>query len=171
MNIIIVSDHGMTEISHRKKIVLPKNITSNKSIRIVGKGSLSLLYFKNAGVNMKKLKSSLELNKNLNVYTKNNMPKRFHFKSNHRVPDITLSPKLGYYITTKRQLVSGGTHGYDPRNKDMHGVFFGYGPNIKAAKIKSFENIHIYPFIAKILSIQPAKDIDGKITTLGSYTK
>ena len=57
VNIIIVSDHGMTKISNEKKIVLPESITKNKNIRVVGKGSLSLLYIKDQNEKSKAMRN------------------------------------------------------------------------------------------------------------------
>jgi len=59
-----------------------------------------------------------------------------------------------------------GAHGYDPAiTKNMKGIFYAIGPNIKAGKkVKAFENIHIYPLIASILGLTtPAIDGDLKV--------
>jgi alkaline phosphatase D len=47
----------------------------------------------------------------------------------------------------------------------MHGIFYAQGPNIKNGQVvASFENIHIYPLIAKILKLEtPAIDGDEKV--------
>lgn len=171
VNIVMVSDHGMTEITEKRKIHLPSKITDNTKIKIVGRGALSLIYTGKNQELTKQVLNDLSAVKNINLYTKDNIPKRFHFKENERIPEITVSPKLGYYIAKGNKKVKGGSHGYDPRNKDMHGVFFAIGPNIIPAKIKSFENIHIYPFITSILNISPNPDIDGKKEVLGKYVK
>ena len=169
VNIILVSDHGMTEISEKKKIILPQSIINNNNIDIEGRGSLSLVYFKNKNVKPAELMEQLAKVPNLNVYDRNNIPERFHFKNNQRIPEIILSPELGYYIASPNKMVSGGTHGYDPKNMDMHGVFVGIGPNIKPGKINTFENIHIYPFISGILKIKPNTKIDGDKKVLENF--
>ena len=49
--------------------------------------------------------------------------------------------------------------------KEMGGIFYATGPNIKAgASLPPFGNIHVYPFIAKILGLKtPAVDGDVKV--------
>ena len=48
----------------------------------------------------------------------------------------------------------------------MLGIFFAYGPNIKAGKkIPAFQNIHIYPLVAKILNLS-IPPIDGDVKVL-----
>ena len=56
-----------------------------------------------------------------------------------------------------------GMHGYDPYLSSMHGIFYAYGPKIKSGyKISKFENIHIYPFICRLLGIvEYDNEIDG----------
>jgi len=60
-----------------------------------------------------------------------------------------------------------GAHGYDPLVvPQMRGIFMAQGPNIKSGmKIPAFENIHIYPLIAKILNL-PLPEVDGRFEVL-----
>ncbi len=60
-----------------------------------------------------------------------------------------------------------GMHGYDSNSKNMHGIFYAYGPKIRRLlKIRSFESIHIYPFLCELLGIEPHENIDGKLEVL-----
>ena len=170
INIIIVSDHGMTEISNKHKVILPSEIENNPKINIVGKGALSLIYIKDNSL----IQSTYENLKNINgidVYLKKDIPVNYHFKNNSRIPEIIISPKMPYYIAAEKKNIQGGTHGYDPINKDMHGIFMAIGPNIKSQSIKSFENIHIYPFITKLLGINYDHQIDGDPSVLNNFLK
>ena len=59
-----------------------------------------------------------------------------------------------------------GGHGYDPYLvKEMNGIFYAQGPNVKSGVvIPPFENIHLYPLIARILKLTiPEIDGDGKV--------
>ena len=57
-----------------------------------------------------------------------------------------------------------GMHGYSPDNMNMHAIFYAYGPLIKnGLNIDTFELIHIYPMLCKLLNISPYKDIDGDL--------
>ena len=60
----------------------------------------------------------------------------------------------------------GGDHGYDPRVKAMHGLFVAAGPRIRHNPlVPEFQNVHIYDFLCRLLSLTPAKnDGDPKIT-------
>ncbi len=42
-----------------------------------------------------------DANPNMSVYTKTNMPERFHFTNNRRIPPITLVGDVGYLVNYK----------------------------------------------------------------------
>ena len=48
----------------------------------------------------------------------------------------------------------------------MRGIFIASGPHIKSGlKIPAFENVHVYPLIARILNL-PVPEIDRRIEVL-----
>jgi len=65
-----------------------------------------------------------------------------------------------------------GMHGYEvARVPEMKGIFYAQGPAIRdRLVIEEFQNIHIYPFIARILGLQPGK-IDGDASVLAPILK
>ena len=161
LNLIIVSDHGMTNVSENKRIVLDEYISRIDDLYINGRGShvqFDLKKFK------RKYKQTLfkELEKipHCQVWKKNNIPKRFHFNNNNTGEFMLLADE-GWLITTqsamdKNEFTLGGMHGYDPQLPNMHGIFYAIGTDIKSnLRISAFENIHIYPLTCKLLEIDP----------------
>ena len=133
-------------------------------IYIHGSGSHVQIDFKNEQViYSNKLMEELSKIPHCNLWKKDEIPERFQF-INDNVGDYLLLADEGWFITTK-SLEDGsftlrGMHGYDPLLPTMHGIFYAYGANIKKGmQIPSFENIHIYPLICKLLDISP---YDGK---------
>jgi hypothetical protein len=64
-----------------------------------------------------------------------------------------------------------GTNGYDPIVKNMHGIFYAMGPNIKSNyQIDTFESVNVYPFICELLKIKPYQatpdEPEGKLEVL-----
>ena len=58
---------------------------------------------------------------------------------------------------------TGGTHGYDPRHRSMHGLFIAAGPQFRSGTVvPAFENVHVYELICKVLGLQPASN-DGSL--------
>ena len=63
-----------------------------------------------------------------------------------------------------------GNHGYDPHQfQTMQGIFYAIGPHIQPkARVESFENVNIYPLIAKILGLPLPDQLDGSPAVLES---
>lgn len=161
LNLIIVSDHGMTNVSEKRRIVLDDHISRLDDLYLNGRGThvqFDLKKFK------RKYKKTLfkELQKipHCQVWKKNNIPKRFHF-NNHNTGEFLLLADEGWLITTqsakdKYEFTLSGMHGYDPQLPNMHGIFYASGADIKSRiQIPAFENIHIYPMICKLLDLKP----------------
>jgi predicted AlkP superfamily pyrophosphatase or phosphodiesterase len=108
------------------------------------------------------------------VYRRARVPAYLHFNSNPREGDPVVVPLGPFPITARTPNSEGGTrmppaggHGYDPREMaSMKAVFVAVGPDIRPGMtIPSFENVDVYPFIARILGLKTGK-IDGRIRIL-----
>jgi predicted AlkP superfamily pyrophosphatase or phosphodiesterase len=180
VNLIVVSDHGMVELKQEKTTYITLNKlfnTNDKEIILANGGTQAHLYTNNPD----SLYTILKKQENhFKVYRQKDFPFHWNYK-NQRVGDPMIVANLGYYITTAaKDFVKNppkipvfGVHGYDPmETKDTHAIFYAMGPNIKSGIIiKPFENIHVYPFIAKILGLKIPK-VDGDVKVLnGIYKK
>lgn len=168
INLMIVSDHGMIEVSPSRKVTLDDYIDVNK-IEIISYSPA--LMFNVEGEGEVEVFESLKKNEeNFKVYLKENIPNRYHLKNNSRVPEVLMVADEGYTINTKQffesrgnDYPSGGAHGFDNANPKMDAIFVAYGPAFKKeVKLGRFENIHLYEVMAKILNIEPAPN-DGDI--------
>ena len=171
-NILIVSDHGMRDVFPEGHVDLPKELLSDKNIKIVGKGTLSLIYVKDKSL-IKKYFDLLKTSNKWYTYKQRDIPKTYSFIHKHRAPDILLEAKLGNYITlgTRKETSAHGTHGYNPEDKQMHGILLGIGPNIKNIKIGPIKNIDLFPFMGKLLNLKDLPKVDGTIDSLKSVYK
>jgi predicted AlkP superfamily pyrophosphatase or phosphodiesterase len=171
LNIIIVSDHGMTEVSEDKVILLDK-LFNLADAEIIDWAPVTTIK-PNEGKSKEIYSKLKESESHYTVYMKDEIPDDFRFKKNLRVPEIVLVAESGYSVTsTERMLntdINGGDHGYRPSDPDMRAVFFASGPDFKAGKkIPSFQSIHLYELMASLLNIDPAPN-DGHIDSL-KYT-
>ena len=169
LNIIVVSDHGMAEISSERTINLADYIDMSL-VNQEGSGPYSLLY----GAEYTTMKNAVKtLNEELHItaYLKEDIPERFHFKNHYRIKDMLVLADEGWYIQNQAisslseagtYIPKGGTHGYDNQLRSMHALFIAKGPAFKSGTISPpFENVNIYPLISHILNIDPHPDIDG----------
>jgi len=176
INLMIVSDHGMIEVSPSKKVTLDDFIDVNK-IEIIAYSPA--LMFNVEGEGEQEVFESLKRNKvNFKVYLKEDIPDRYHLKNNSRVPEILMVADEGYTINTKQffesrgsDYPSGGAHGFDNANPKMDAIFVAYGPAFnEEVKLGRFENIHLYEVMAKILNIEPAPN-DGNFDAVSEILK
>lgn len=166
INLFIVSDHGMLALDQETLLSLPFEV-DDKEMKVVSNGTYMSLFINNK----KDIKAWYDKIKGLvdpklmEVYLNEDLPQEFHFGGKEdrfdRVGDIVVTAQAPYYFTKKPL---AGSHGFDPNKvKEMHALFIAEGPQIrKKNQVKSFENVHIYPIIAKILDLSYSeKKIDG----------
>lgn len=183
INVILVSDHGMLELTQQPQSYLFLDdviSTQHQSITVVNGGTQAHVYA-DSEKKTDSLYSTLKARENgFRVVKRKDFPTRWHY--NHaRSGDLLIVARPGRYIVTGdrknflNKIKPGatfGAHGYDPEEvKDMHGIFYAKGPNIKrGTKVKAFQNIHVYPFIAEILQLK-IPNIDGKFEVLEAIYK
>ncbi|MBX2944530.1 MAG: alkaline phosphatase family protein [Cyclobacteriaceae bacterium] len=172
VNVILVSDHGMYELEQKEGtyITLSKFLNlADTTVRVINGGTQAHLYTKNVDSLYNILKS---VETNFEIFKREDFPDRWNYR-NDRVGDIMIVAKPGYYIQMnsrhfgRLQSPVFGVHGYDPDEvKEMQGIFYANGPNIKAGiTLPVFKNIHVYPFVAYLLGLTPPKT-DGSLSVL-----
>lgn len=178
INFVIVSDHGMKAVENKKKVYLKKYIDITKA-QFKEKGPITFIYLKDRK-DIASYKRKLQKVPYTKVYLRSELPKKFHLKQSARAGDIILLAEPGAYIyplkdpkknSPMEDKYSGGTHGYDPyKSKEMGGIFLALGPNVKkAGMVPVFDNIHVYPFVMKLLGLPVKNKIDGKLSVLKRY--
>ncbi|MDK2979350.1 MAG: hypothetical protein PWP52_2064 [Bacteroidales bacterium] len=171
INVIITSDHGMGEINKEKTLYLDKIIDTSWIQYIDGANPVYSIEAKDEFYDT--LYKKLTHTDQIKAWKKEDVPERLHFGKNQRVKDfiVVADSSWSLLISSDKSAYSGGAHGYDNRNKDMHAIFYAYGPAFKRNhKHKAINNIDIYPLICKILEIKPAK-VDGKIEKTSHMVK
>ncbi len=176
VNFIFVSDHGMTRVDTAATLPLPSAIDTSKFYIPYG-DALVHLYAKNKADIAPTYKAIKKQAIDFDVYLINKTPKRWHYRKKDdafdRLGDILLVPKLPKVFSISRRPVTPGKHGFDPAITDMHASFYAWGPAFKEQQqIAGFENVHVYPLIAKILGLSyDAGAIDGKLSVLQPVLK
>ena len=164
LNIIIVSDHGMTDV-YPEQIIDLSTYTDLSNMNVAGAGPTVFISSKSKKL-LKKVYKDLKVIDNANIYWKTNIPKRFHYRNNIRIPDLLIVANEGWSLMPLGHGSSSpkGSHGYDNQLDNMKAIFIANGPSFKSGYARDeFENIHIYPLIAHILGINPFENIDGDL--------
>ncbi len=178
VNIILLSDHGMTQLKPDGKILLFK-ILKNKNVRVDGYGPLVQFFTSSSQEKQAVFETLSAKAKGFTVYKKEDIPEYFHYKNNPFIGDVVAVADLGYtFIRTPKELKKMehrhpmGDHGYDNHTLDMQGIFFAAGPAFKSGyRCETLHNVDVYPLVCKILGIVPNQKIDGKLERIGFILK
>ena len=163
INFIVVSDHGMGAISSDRNTVLRDFIPESWPVRIEGGNPNFNIYAEGAWVDSAYY--SLCKVAHLKVWKPSEVPHYLNYGRNPRVGKIIVVADSAWSVSIQKpkKQFSGGTHGYDIHDTDIHAIFYAIGPAFKQNYVQpSFQNTDIYPLLAYLLGIKPAKT-DGNI--------
>jgi alkaline phosphatase D len=168
INVIVTSDHGMAETSSERWINLSDYVNREWFRNIQGGNPNYNLqvkpeYYDTAW-------KSLQVIPHVQVWERGTLPGRFHYGEHPRITDFILLADSSWIVSWREKPApfTGGSHGYDNRNTDMHAIFYAQGPAFRNNLVHpTFENIHIYPLVCRILDIQPAP-VDGDVSFVES---
>lgn len=164
LNIVIVSDHGMVSTSPERVIYLD-DLLPTEYAHVVSYGVLTgIVPKRDHGRDTEAI--LLAPHEHMRCWRKSQMPARFHYGKNRRVPDLLCLANHGWVITDHETLAarshfSRGEHGYDIDDPDMHALFIANGPALrKSVVLPGFDNVDVYPLLAHLLGIKPESN-DG----------
>lgn len=165
INLLVVSDHGMTALSADRNVTLSDFIPPHwLAYPVTGSPVLFLKaapgYYDSIATQIKKIPHT-------KGWASGRVPKKLRFGKNERSLDFTLVADKGWTIITHpNQKPESGNHGYDNAIKDMHGIFYATGPAFrKNYTANTFRNVDIYELLARIYRIPiPANDGNPKKT-------
>jgi len=166
INYIFVSDHGMTDIDTLHTLSLPKNLDTSRFV-ILNSLSLVHLYARDTSYIMPAYRILKGAAGDYDVYLSTSTPARWHYNKrtdrNNRIGDIILVAHPPKVFNLRGGHINRATHGFDPVFKDMRASFYAWGPAFrKKFKTGGFENIHVYPLAAQILTLKITGTEDGK---------
>jgi len=175
VNLVVVSDHGMTKIDPEFMVYLDDYIDLDKVFVPVFNSKdgprsnpFANLFVKN-GNDVDAIYNKLKgAHSGIKVYKRADIPKKWHLNSSDRTGDIFIAIDQGGMIfarslTSVYKYPATGMHGYDRFDQDMQATFIAAGPNFKkGVTAKAFENVEVYGIVARALGIKPAKT-DGNI--------
>jgi predicted AlkP superfamily pyrophosphatase or phosphodiesterase len=165
VNLIVVSDHGMTEIGGDRNIALD-DLVSFDSLDVVDWSPVASIAPKpgREAYVLRALRAAAH--PHLTVYRKGELPARLHYNIGARITPIIAIADEGWTITTHaiadtaNKRATYGAHGYDNQLLSMGALFIGAGPAFRVGvTVPPFENVHVEPLLAHLLHLRaPASD-------------
>lgn len=109
VDIIFVSDHGMTDTSHPESVYIDDILGVDGLAAIAhedGWPSMGLRFHETANVtkHLADLFKAADTNREkFGVYSHETMPEHYHFANNVRIAPIYIVPNIGYVLTTRAE--------------------------------------------------------------------
>lgn len=164
-NIVVVADHGMAAMSPAREVFLDDAVPRD-AFRLLAGGALVTLY-PAKGREAEVDRALIRPHEHFQCWRKAEIPARFHYGKNPRVAPYVCVPDTGWRLTTRDYKPSKperGAHGFDPQSPEMAAIFVANGPDIRPGVVLApFDNVSVYPLLAKLLGVAPAKN-DGDLS-------
>jgi predicted AlkP superfamily pyrophosphatase or phosphodiesterase len=169
VNLVVVSDHGMAQLSRGRVIFLDDHLelgswtaTEMSPVAMItpSPGRLEEVYRRLLTV------------PHLTVYRREEIPARLHFRSHPRIPPLIAIAEEGWSITTRAffesrpAFATGGTHGFDPVLPSMSALFLAAGPAFPSGRVvPRVRAVDLYALLTHVLGLRPAPN-DGLLDSV-----
>ena len=140
LNMLIVSDHGMSPTSQERVIILDDYIDLD-DVFIVDYSPVAMINVRNGGTTPEALVRALDAAPNSSAYLRADVPAALNFRDHDRIPEVIMIADDTWSISTRSFFeddparADGGAHGYDPRLESMLSLAIAHGPAFRAAHI------------------------------------
>lgn len=166
VNLIVLSDHGMGDISPDKYVNIQDFLKEEWCDGIVGGNPVYLIDPADGYEDSVSL--VLDALEGVSAWQKEDIPAHLNYGSSPRFPGILVLADSLWSIGVRPNPsgYTGGAHGYDQSFTDMHSIFLAEGPAFKENYISEpFSNVEVYGIIAHVLGLTPAKT-DGDLSRI-----
>lgn len=175
VNLIVVSDHGMTPAPPNEIMVLDDYFDA-KAAHVEYGNELTHIFPK-AGDTVRLFRSIKRRQLiHADCYLKNKFPARFHYRDNRRIGGIICKADEGWRMVSRKWYEEDlkkpnratnvrGAHGYDNQLRSMRAIFIARGPAFRRrATVKAFPNVDLYNVMTRVLRLKPARN-EGSLRT------
>lgn len=159
VNLVVVSDHGMTWFKPERQIHVAQHLRPEWYDAI--EGDMPANIYAPQPWQQDSIVGALKAVAHLHAWRKADIPAWLSYSDDPNIGDVLVLPDEGFIFTDAR-CRNGGVHGYDPANSDMHALFRAMGPGIpQGMAVGEMSNTAVYPFVCRLLGITPANN-DGE---------
>jgi ectonucleotide pyrophosphatase/phosphodiesterase family protein 5 len=164
VNLIFLSDHGMSEITEDRVIEMNKFIPRSY-YDMFGRSPLWNIFPKPGKKEdvYQLLAKASSTSGHFQVFKKHNVPSEYHYRNHRRIGEIVVIADDGWDIADEKESLKKGSgsvwgnHGFNNSVDSMKPLFLAIGPAFKSSfdLDDEFENIDLYPMMCVILHLLP----------------
>lgn len=175
INFIVLSDHGMTDISPERFVCSTDYVPDEWAEHIAGSAPTSI-FVKEGYVDS--LYNRLRKVEHISVWKHGEVPAELNYGTSERLGDLIVAPDLGWQFNRFPARKPGGAHGFSPKEPEMMVIFRAAGPDFKQGyeapftegEQSAFRNVDVYPLLCRLLGVKPAAT-DGDIHRIEKILK
>ncbi|KAJ3231074.1 hypothetical protein HDU81_004064 [Chytriomyces hyalinus] len=147
VNIVVVSDHGMTEGNDLDKFVFLDDYVAKERFEYINNIVVSI--YPKSGEDLMAIYNTFQTasteHGHWNVWLRDQVPSEYNFRNNDRIGPIVALPDPGYGVTLRTEFSTtiankpykvGGMHGYNNSITDMRAIFIASGCAFKSSGFK-----------------------------------
>ena len=163
-NVVITADHGMAETRGSRTVALDAILSAKDYVLVEGGpfASLAATPGRERAVEAKLLRPHAHMR----CWRKGDIPARFHYGTNPRIPPYFCLAETGWQIFSSASPDDrvGGNHGYDNQAPEMRALFIANGPAFAGgATLPPFENVDVNPLLRQVLGLPQDSAMDGTL--------
>ncbi|CAF4135664.1 unnamed protein product [Rotaria sp. Silwood2] len=180
LHLIVTSDHGMEEINATDKPIYLEDYVDMTKLKAVGTETLMNIFL-NSMNDIDDIFKNLSQISHTQIYKKQDMPNRYHYKNNSRIGDIIIIVDHGYELH-RRSSHGGiranlstihGNHGYDNQINSMKTIFYASGPQLKQnftlSNTAILNNVDVFGLMCLILNIKKCPSSNGSLANIQPF--
>jgi ectonucleotide pyrophosphatase/phosphodiesterase family member 5 len=158
-DLVIVSDHGMAATSPARTILLD-DLVDLSVAHVVFTDAVSGIDAPHTPAGDAAAARLLAPHDHITCWRKADIPRRFHYGTNPRVPDIICAAEVGWLVETRAGVARRtrpllGEHGYDNAAPEMGALFLASGPSFRRGLVVGpFPNVDVYPLLTHLLEVK-----------------
>lgn len=171
VNVVVLSDHGMLPLAPAPALDLSR-WADMTGVRAVDNGPYMALWFDGDDARREATYEALRRglaasNAPARVWRRAETPAAWGLRDEPRAGELVVLAAPGYFVTARplpaHVRISPGDHGWDPAAAPgLDGIFLAAGPNVRPlGELPAFRNVHVYPFLARLLGVRPVPGGDG----------
>ena len=176
VNVLVVSDHGMTMTDDERVIYLDDYVNSSDytSATYASEGAFAPVFqlFTEPSKKERVYSHLQDAHAHLKVDYREDLETRLHYSSHRRIGDIVGIADEGWVVAQNKQVnsVCCGLHGYDNLLESMRPIFLAAGPSFihDDEVIPPVRNVDLYELICNILDLTPSTN-NGTMLVLQDY--
>jgi len=173
-NLVIVSDHGMSDLDPKKVALIDESeevAALLPKFKVFGRGPQMQMYL-NEGEDPKtvhSMRAAIEKyakanHKELHVLTTKKDFAAYKYGPTPRTGELVIDPEMPWAVGLKATPPStkGANHGWNPKSPIMHGIFYAEGPAFRPhAILSTVDNVNVTPLLLHVLGLPIPKGLDG----------